>query len=140
MPNSHRSYSHVVQHIIQWSLVALIIILPFDEGGNGYILQAITQILLVACVAIWALDVIHTRQLRIRYTRLDLLIPAGLAWVAVSLVFSDCKYATILEGIKILSYTALWFLSRIVMASRTSQNSILLSIVASGCLQFCMAF
>ena len=140
MPNNHRSSSHLVQHVIQWSLVLLIMILPFNEGGNGYILQAITQILLLVCATIWAFDAIHTRQLRIRYTRLDLLILAGLAWIAVSLVFSDCKYATILEAIKILSYTALWFLSRAVMARRTSRNYIVLSIVASGCLQFCVAF
>ena len=103
MPNSHPSAGHAARRYILWSLVVLIVILPFNEGGNGHILQAATQLLLLLCTVVWGVQSIRAQQIRIKYTGLDFIVLASLAWIGVSLVFSEYRYATILEGIKILS-------------------------------------
>lgn len=130
----------LMQLVIQWSILFLILILPFNEGGNGYILQLITQLVLLGCAVIWVFSVIHARQLRLKYARIDLFILAGLCWTGVSLALSDYKYATITEGIKILSYVALWFLSRLIVSRQTTRTLLLFTIIGSGCLQLCVAF
>jgi O-antigen ligase len=83
---------------------------------------------------------IRTRQLQLKYTRIDLFILAGLVWIGVSLALADYKYATIIEGIKILSYVALWLLSRLIVSSQATQTILLFTIIGSGYLQLCVAF
>ena len=139
MPNNQFLHSTTIQRFIQGSVLLLVFILPFNEGGNGYILQATTQIILLTCAVIWALRAIRTRQLHIRYTGIDFFVLAGLAWIGVSLVFSEYRYATILEGIKVLSYAALWFISRTISSSPATRTRVLCAIVGSGCVQCCMA-
>lgn len=130
---------HIVHHWIQWGIVFLVFILPFNEGGNGHILQALTQTLLLTCAVIWSLSAIRKRQCMFKYELIDLFVLAGLAWIGVTLALSEYTYATISEGIKVLSYIALWYLSRVIVSSQKTRSLLLFAIVGSGCLQFCVA-
>jgi O-antigen ligase len=74
-----------------------------------------------------------------KYEWIDLFVLAGLAWIGISLVFSEYAYATISEGIKVLSYIALWYLGRVIVSSQKTRSLLLFAIVGSGSLQFCVA-
>jgi O-antigen ligase len=139
MANIDQSPRILTPRTIIWPLVLLIVLLPFDEGGNGHIVQALTQSLLLGSAVAWGVACIRARQWRLRCTRLDALVLAGLAWISVSLVFSEYRYATIFEGIKILSYAALWFLSRPALAEHRTRTLALTAIVGSSSLQFAVA-
>jgi O-antigen ligase len=121
------------------SLILLILILPFDEGGNGYILQLITQMMLLLCGTLWAIQVIRRGQVVLIFDWIDLFVLGFVAWAAVSLYFSAYKYATILEIIKVLSYAALFYLCRMLFPLKEKQTILLVAIFGSGMFQFFVA-
>lgn len=139
MTNTHPAFRQALSRALQWSLLALIFIIPFNEGGNGYIIQAITQTLLLACATFAAAHAVRSRHVRIRYTAFDGLVLAGLAWIAVSLLVSDYRYATMLESIKALSYAALWCLGRLVLTDTAFRARLLYAVIGSGGLQIGVA-
>jgi len=110
--------------------------IPFDEGGNGYILQLISQVLLLLCATLWGIQVIRRGKVVLIFDRIDLFVLGFVAWVALSLYFSEYKYATILELIKILSYAALFYLCRILFPLKEKRTVLLAIILGSTMLQF----
>ena len=139
MNNAKFSGTHLMRRFIQGSLLMLCVIIPLDEGGNGYILQLITQLVLLACGTVWGLQVIRTRKILLKYDWIDIIVLGGIVWIGISLAISDYKYATIFEGLKVLSYVAVWFLSRILFSSKKVRGLVLFTIVVSGFIQFLIA-
>jgi tetratricopeptide (TPR) repeat protein len=117
------------------SLLLLIFLIPFNEGGNGYILQLITQLLFLLCATLWALQVIRRGQILLIFDWIDLFVLGFVAWAGLSLYFSEYKYATILELIKIFSYAALFYLCRIVFPLGEGRTALLVAILSSTMLQ-----
>lgn len=121
------------------SLLFLIAIIPFNEGGNGYILQLITQLLLLLWATIWAIQTLRRGKIVFIFDWIDLFVLGFLAWSLVSSAFSAYKYATILELIKIFSYTALFYLCRILFPLEKRRMLVLIAIVGSSAFQFLTA-
>ncbi len=125
----------VTNTVFLGSLVLLIFMLPFDEGGNGYILQLMTQLVLLFCATLWAIQVIRQKQVVLIFDWIDFFVLGFVAWTAVSLYFSVYKYATILELIKVLSYTVLFYLCRILFPLKEKRTVLLVAILGSTVLQ-----
>ena len=122
------------------SLLVLLILIPFDEGGNGNILQLITQLLALICATVWAAQKIRCGKLTLIFDRLDVVVLGGLVWLLLSLAVSDYKYATILELIKISSYAALFYLCRLLFPLRKKRTILLMVILGSGVFQCFVAW
>ncbi len=127
------------ESLIFGSCLLLIFIIPFDEGGNGYILQLITQLALLLCAAIWAVQTMGRGKTACIFDWIDLFVLGFLVWSLVSLAFSDYKYATILEVIKLFSYAALFYLCRIMLPLEKRKTLLLMAILGSSGFQFLSA-
>ncbi len=118
------------------SLLVLIVLLPFDEGGNGHIVQLVTQLLVLFCATIWAIHVFRERQFELRLYWIDLCVLGFLLWCLISSLFSAYAYASILELIKIFSYAVFFFLCRILFPIGTQRSTVvLLTILGSSLIQ-----
>lgn len=119
------------------SLLLLILILPFDEGGNGYIVPLITQVVLLLCATCWAIQTIRRKQCTLIFDRIDVFVLGFIAWAVLSSYFSVYKYATFLELIKIFSYASLFYLCRILFPLKKSYiTGFIVAIFASSFIQF----
>ena len=121
------------------SLILLIVILPFDEGGNGYILQLLTQVVLLLWAALWAIRVLRRGQLVLLFDGIDLFVLGFVVWAVISLYFSEYKYATILELLKILSAAALFYLCRTLFPLNERRTTLLIVILGSSLIQLFVA-
>ena len=121
-------------------LLLLILIIPSNEGGNGYIIQLITQLLLLSGATLWAIQVLRRGRLTLIFDWLDLFILGFLGWSVVSTILSKYAYASILELIKIGSYAALFYLLRMFFPLKQRQIYLLLAILLSSVLQCLLAW
>ena len=128
------------QTIFLACLLGLIAALPFDEGGNGYLIQAIIQTALLGCAVIWALDALRRQACTVVVGWLDLCVVGFLGWAAFSFAFSAYQYATLLAMIKLVSYAAVFFLCRMLFPLGRLSNLILLAIVSSSVVQALLAW
>jgi O-antigen ligase len=128
-----------MRSLLLGSLIVLILILPFDEGGNGYIVPLITQVGLLLWATGWAIRTIRRGQFVAIFDRIDLFVVGFLIWAGISSYFSVYKYATFLELIKIISYAALFYLCRMMFPLQAKRIVLLLAILASSVLQFLVA-
>jgi len=117
------------------SLALLIVLLPFNEGGNGYILQGVIQLWILSWATIWAIGVIRRGRLTLLLARIDAVVIGFLGWALLSLVFSDYTYATIVALLKIVSYAALFYLCRLLAPLRNARRLLLGAIVGSSLAQ-----
>ncbi len=134
-PCSYLQKEVTAKQIILWCVLGLIAILPFDEGGNGYILQLIIHLLLLLCAMLWAVQTLRNGKLEFIFNRIDIFVLGFLVCTLVSSVFSEYAYTTILRLIKILSYTALFYLSRIVFPLEERRTFLLMAILGSAVFQ-----
>lgn len=121
-------------------LLLLIMIIPFNEGGNGHIIQLITQCLLLLGATIWGIQVLRRKSLTLIFERIDLFIAGFLTWSLISLLISEYKYATMLELIKLGSYAALFYLLRVLFPLKQRQTWLLTAILISSVLQGVVAW
>jgi O-antigen ligase len=128
-----------VETIVFIGLLVIILLIPFDEGGNGYILQGLTQVLLLLCSTICAIQAIQRGTLVLVFSWCDLFVLGFLGWSLVSLAFSEYAYIGILEVIKMLSYVALFYLCRVLFPLENRQTVFLLIIVVSSMVQAMVA-
>lgn len=136
MKNTSSFDKITTKSLVFGSILLFIFIIPFDEGGNGHILQFITQLVLLLCATIWAVQTIRHGKMVCILDWLDLFVLGFIAWSLVSLVFSEYKYTSILELIKLFSYAALFYLSRILFPLEKRCSLILLAILSSSAFQF----
>ena len=129
----------LIKTFIFGSLIVLMVIIPFDEGGNGYILQLMSQLVLLVCATLWAIQIIRKRQLLIIPDKIDLCVLGFLLWAALSIHFADYTYAAALEAIKILSYAALFYLCRSLYPLRGKRTILLAALLVSSGLQLIFA-
>ena len=128
-----------IQTIIFGSMLVLIVILPFNEGGNGYIVQLLTQLILLGGAACWAVHALRRGQVGLIFDRVDWFVLGLSLWALGSLAFSAYKYATILELIKLLAYLALFYLARILFPLGEKRALLLAAILGSSLLQLAVA-
>ena len=121
-------------------LLLLIVIIPFDEGGNGYAAQAYTQILLLICGLLWGMQTLRRKELRLCVDPLDWFVAAGLFWLIVNSFLSPYRYAALLELIKICSYLAVFYLCRQLLPLHRLRQSLLFTIFSSSILQMTLAW
>ncbi len=125
----------LTQRILLIGLLILILIAPFDEGGNNYIGQGITQLLLLGGWIFWAIRTLRHGKITLILDRIDGWVFAAILWCFISLSQSDYKYATVLELIKVFSYVAVFYLGRALFPFRQAKMLILLTILASSAVQ-----
>jgi len=123
------------QRVLFVGLLALILLVPFDEGGNDYIGQALAQLILLCGWIFWAIRTLRKGKVTLVFDRIDAWVLAGMLWCFISLSRSDYKYATVLELIKIFSYVAVFYLGRALFPFRQTRIAILLTILASSVVQ-----
>ena len=122
-------------------LLPLILLIPFDEGGNGYIAQAYTQILLLACALIWGIQTLRRGELRLIIEPLDWIIVAATLWLFVnSFLLSSYRYGALLELIKICSYMIALYLCRQLFPLHKLRQVLLITIFGSSLLQMALAW
>ena len=126
--------------IVLGSLLFLILFIPFDEGGNDYVIQGITQVVLLFCGIIWSVHIIRRGEMRLIFDRIDWIILGSLVWLLVSLGLSEYKYTTLLELIKIASYLAVFYLCRTLFPLKRLQSLLLVTIFSSSVVQMAVAW
>lgn len=139
MADSFLTQKTFAEKTIFFSLAALLIVLPFNEGGNGYILQFVTHLILLVCGTVWAIAALRRREIRLLFDWIALFVVGGIFWMSVSTYFADYKYAALFELVKLLSYAALFYLCRIFFPLNGLRNWLLGAIAASGALQLGVA-
>ncbi len=129
------------EKIVFIGLLLLIIIIPFDDGGNGYILQFITRLIVLLCAFAWSMQAIRRGSIALMFSRIDWCVVGFAIWSLISIITTPYTYATLLEVIKILTYVAVFYLCRTLFPLNTSQTMLLLAaILGSSLLQFLRAF
>ncbi|MCP4406019.1 MAG: hypothetical protein GY801_53095 [bacterium] len=121
-------------------LLLLILIVPFDEGGNGYIAQAYTQSLLLICAAVWGVHTVRQKELRLSVDPLDWIVSASILCVCINSFLSVYRYAALLELIKICSYAAAFYLCRRLFPLHKLRQVLLCAIFGSSVLQMAIAW
>ncbi|GAK59130.1 hypothetical protein U27_06106 [Candidatus Vecturithrix granuli] len=135
-----RKNAQAVETLLSGILLLLIMIIPFNEGGNGHIIQLITQCLLLLGAIIWAIYVLRRGSLTLIVEWIDLFIAGFLTWSLISLIISEYKYTTMLELIKLGSYAALFYLLRVFFPLKQRQTWLLTAILISSALQCVVAW
>lgn len=115
--------------------LALLLIMPFDEGGNGYIVQLVLQLLLLLGGIAWAIQAIRRRTVTLHWQPVDWWIAGFLIWSAGSLMIADYRYAAIFELIKLLAYAALFYLLRTFVPLQHKRVWLLAALLASSLIQ-----
>lgn len=129
------SNSTLAESGVLWGSLLLILIMPFDEGGNGYILQLIIQLILLLGGIGWTAQAIHRREITFRWYCIDWWVAGFLLWSAGSLIIADYRYAAIFELIKLLSYAAWFYLLRTLFPLQHRQTWLLAALLASSLVQ-----
>ncbi len=117
------------------SLLALIIIVPFDEGGNNFIGQGIAQIVLLGCLAVWVTQTLRRRSITLIVDWIDLCVLGFLGWSCLSLFVADYYYTAFLEFVKIVSYLAIFYLCRTLFPLYSIRTLLLWTIFGSSVFQ-----
>ncbi len=121
-------------------LLLLIVVMPFDEGGNGYIVQAFTHSSLLFCAVIWSVQTLRQGNAFFRVDPLDWMLTAALIWLAVNTCFSVYRYAAFLELVKICSYAGVFYLCRQLFPFRALRQLLLATLFTSSVLQMLIAW
>ena len=124
-----------IQRALLAGMMLLILLVPFDEGGNNYIGQGLAQALLLACSLAWAIHVLRQGKVTLITDRIDAVVFAAMLWGLVSLSRSEYKYATILELIKIAACVAVFYLMRPLFPLQRARGLLLFTLLASAALQ-----
>lgn len=132
--------SQFTETVVWGILLLIVLIIPADEGGNGYIIQLIIQVLLLCGATLWAIRVLRRRNLTLTIDWLDLVILGFLGWAIGSAIFSEYAYTSILELIKLGSYAVLLYMLRMFYPFKQRQTSLLLAILISSVLQCLLAW
>ncbi|MBD3305539.1 hypothetical protein GF348_04125, partial [candidate division KSB3 bacterium] len=129
-----------VERSIAGAILLLILIIPFDEGGNGYILQGITQVVLLVVATLWAVRMLRRGTWLVTFDWIDVWVAGFFLWGLLSVLWSAYTYATLLELIKIFSYVALFSLCRVLFPLKQWQQVVLLTIFGSSVVQMLAAW
>lgn len=128
-------HTQLTETVVWGILLALLFIIPCNEGGNGYIIQLITQVLLLAGATLWAIQVLRRGKLTAIFDWLDLFILGFLGWAVVSTILSEYPYTSMLELIKLVSYATSLYGLRIFFPLKQRVTYLLLAILISSALQ-----
>lgn len=132
--------TQTIETLLSGILLLLIMIIPFNEGGNGHIIQLITQLLLLCGATVWAIRVLRRGSVTFLFDWLDAFVLGFLLWSLVSLLMSEYKYTSILELIKLGSYAALFYLLRVLFPLQHLQVWLLMTILVSSGFQCLFAW